>query len=107
MSDFEEATTTELLALPVCKRIVATYAGMADLSAFSTKPEKLANLVSAMETATSVPPALSDYSLDQVHHAAEMVRWCVLKDTTPYEHELLAEMMGFDWDYDQDEGSGD
>ncbi len=100
--DFNEATTTELLALPVCKQIAATFAGMENLSAFDSVPGKLENLVEVMEAATEVPPALSAYSLDHVHHAAEMLRWCVLKDQASYDG-VMFDIFG---DY-FDDASGD
>lgn len=82
---FEEATTTELLNLPASKDVVAKFAGMQDLSAFDDNHEALGRLLDAMLKLVSVPDSLSDYSLDQIHHAAEMVRWCVLKDHSPYD----------------------
>jgi len=93
---FEEATTTELLNLPASKDVVARFAGMKDLSAFDNNKEALGRLVDAMLKLVSVPSSLSEYSLDQVHHAAEMVRWCVIKDHSPYD-DILADMGLDDW----------
>jgi len=72
---FEEATTTEIFTPSKAREVVAEFAGMADLSAFDDAPDKLSNLLDTIEELDEVPDHMSDYTVDQLHQAAEMVRY--------------------------------
>lgn len=67
-------TTVKLLNLVGSRRLVAQYLGMADLSVFNDKLEKLDAVLDKLEALDSVPPELSQYSLGTIHNAAKLVR---------------------------------
>ena len=78
MSDYD--TTVKLLNLPTSRRVVATFAGMADLSAFDSQPDKLAALCDALATIDCVAPELDKYSLGTIQNAARLVRAFIDRD---------------------------
>lgn len=104
MSSFEEATTTEIFTPQKAKEVVAEFAGMQDLSAFDRAPDKLTNLLDTIEGLDKAPDHMAHYTVDQLHSAAEMVRYFKLDaGRSPYSGLLDDLDLFFEDDYSTDD----
>ena len=85
MSNPFDVDTEEVVSPRKSNEIVAEFAGMRDLGAFDSCPEKLVRLLEAIEELDDVPPHMSQYTLDQLQQAVENVRYFKLGNgVSPY-----------------------
>ena len=75
MVDNFDEDTVEIFTPQKSEEVVAEFAGMSNLSSFRGARSKLHRLLDTMDALTSVPPHMSQYTLDQIRQAVEMVRY--------------------------------